>query len=135
GVSLALYPLLLLWTDLVGLHLGPLYAWATGAAALIYVDWRHRTTRPASLAARGKAWWCSGARWPDLALILVLALIFATRFLVIGWLDVPLWGDSYQHTMIAPLIADNGGLFDSWQPYADMQSFDYHFGFHTATAL
>jgi hypothetical protein len=135
GLSVALYPLLLLWTDLVGLHLGPLYAWVPSMAALIFLAWRNRAARPASLAARARAWWRSGARWPDLAFIAVLALIYITRFLVIGSLDVPMWGDSYQHTMIAQLIADNGGLFDSWQPYAEMQSFNYHFGFHADAAL
>ena len=43
-------------------------------------------------------------------------------------------GDSYQHTLIAQLLVDHGGLFSSWAPYADLQSFTYHFGFHTLVA-
>ncbi|MBN1147476.1 MAG: hypothetical protein JXA78_09480, partial [Anaerolineales bacterium] len=39
-----------------------------------------------------------------------------------------------QHTMIAQLIVDNGGLFDSWQPYAELTTFTYHFGFHAQAA-
>jgi hypothetical protein len=46
-----------------------------------------------------------------------------------------MWGDSYQHTMIAQLLVDNNGLFDSWEPYADLRSFTYHFGFHAASAV
>ncbi len=72
--------------------------------------------------------------WPDLLLVIVLVLLVAGRFQVADSLDVPLWGDSYHHTMIAQLLVDNGGLFDSWQPYAEMQTFTYHFGFHTAVA-
>ncbi len=42
-----------------------------------------------------------------------------------------MWGDSYQHTMIAQLLSDNGGLFSSWEPYAQLDSLTYHFGFHS----
>jgi hypothetical protein len=64
-----------------------------------------------------------------------MALIFFTRFWVIRSLDVPMWGDSYQHTMIAQLLVDHGGLFNSWLPYAELQTFTYHFGFHSAVAV
>ncbi|MFV2043810.1 MAG: hypothetical protein ACC700_11325, partial [Anaerolineales bacterium] len=42
--------------------------------------------------------------------------------------------DSYQHTMITQLLVDNRGLFDSWEPYAALQTFTYHFGFHAGAA-
>jgi hypothetical protein len=48
---------------------------------------------------------------------------------------VPMWGDSYQHTMIAQLLVDNRGLFSSWQPYTELQTFTYHFGFHSLVAV
>jgi hypothetical protein len=54
---------------------------------------------------------------------------------VIRALELPMWGDSYHHTMIAQLIVDHGGLFDSWQPYAELQTLNYHFGFHSAVAV
>jgi hypothetical protein len=56
------------------------------------------------------------------------------RLLVVRTLDAPMWGDSYQHTMIAQLLVDHGGLFDSWEPYAGLPTFTYHFGFHAAVA-
>ena len=134
GVGLALYPLLLLWTDVVGLHLGALYAWLPpllGSAALI---WRYRTWRPAQGWEALRRWARSEARWPDLTLLLLLGLVFGVRLLVVRGLEAPMWGDSYQHTMIAQLLVDNGGLFDSWEPYVPLKSFTYHFGFHTAVA-
>jgi hypothetical protein len=45
-----------------------------------------------------------------------------------------MWGDSYQHSMIAQLLVDNNGLFDTWFPYAELTSLNYHFGFHTVVA-
>lgn len=135
GVSLALYPLLLLWTNLIGLHLGLLYVWIPTLAALLTLVWLYRTWRPPTAAQAWQLWTQSASFWPDLAWIVVTGLVISTRFLAIDSLEAPMWGDSYQHTMIAQLIVYNGGLFDSWEPYAELQTFTYHFGFHTAVAV
>lgn len=131
GLSLALYPLLFLWTGLAGLRLGPLYAWlplALGAAGAALLVIRRKappsnqpTTHPPHLL-------------PDLALLFTLALAFAVRFWAVRGLAAPMWGDSVQHTVIAQLLVDHGGLFDSWLPYANLTTFTYHFGFHTLAA-
>jgi hypothetical protein len=138
GLSLALYPLLLLWTDLVGLHLGPLYAWLPVAVGLAALAWRYRVWRPRQRWRKVQQWarsLRSEALWPDLLLLIALGLVFGVRLLVVRTLAAPMWGDSYHHTLIAQLLVDHGGLFDSWEPYAPLQSFTYHFGFHTAVGL
>ncbi len=135
GISLALYPLLILWTHLIGLQMGALYAWVPALVSLAFLVWYHRAWRPQSLADSLGEWKNSNNFIPDMTFIIVIALILFTRFWVIRSLDVPMWGDSYQHTMITRLILDHGGLFDSWQPYAEIRSFTYHFGFHTASAV
>jgi hypothetical protein len=33
------------------------------------------------------------------------------------------------------LLVDNKGLFNSWQPYAEITSFSYHYGFHSLVAV
>ncbi len=134
GLSLAVYPLLFLWTDLVGLHLGPLYAGLPVAAGLAALIWRYRAWRPQKGWKALQQWVHSEALWPDMALLAVLSLVFGVRLLLVRALDAPLWGDSYHHTMIAQLLVDHGGLFNSWEPYAPLQSLTYHFGFHSAVA-
>ncbi|MCL4487650.1 MAG: hypothetical protein M1570_05915 [Chloroflexi bacterium] len=133
GLSIALYPLLLLWSDLVSLHPGPLFAWLPGAIGLALILWRNRSWRPTILSATWK-WRQPHPDLPDIALVIVAGLVLFVRFWIIRSVDMPLWGDSFQHTMIAQLIVDNGGLFDSWKPYADLQTFTYHFGFHSVAA-
>ena len=135
GVSLALYPLLILWTDMIGLHLGALYAWLPAVAATGALIWRNRAWRPGNISEAARAWRYSENAWSDTAFVALMALIFVTRFWVIRSLDVPMWGDSYQHTMMAQLLVDHGGLFNSWQPYAELQTLTYHFGFHTIVAV
>jgi len=135
GLSLALYPLLLLWTDLVGLHLGPLYAWGPVLLGLAALAWRYRRWRPRQGWEVLRAWARSDALWPDLALVFILALVFGVRLLVVRTLDAPMWGDSYQHAVIAQLLVDNSGLFDSWEPYTPYRGLTVHFGFPAAVAL
>lgn len=65
-----------------------------------------------------------------LTLVASLARLYVVRDLPVG-----LWGDSYQHTMMAQLLVDHRGLFRSWQPYAPLATFTYHFGFHANVAL
>jgi len=134
GLGLALYPLLFLWTDLVGLYLGPLYAWLPPVVGLAALAWRYRAWRPWRGGEVLRRWVRSEARWPDLALLATMGLVFGVRMLTVRTLGAPMWGDSYHHTMIAQLLVDHGGLFDSWEPYAPLQTFTYHFGFHAAIA-
>jgi len=129
GLSLSIYPVLLLWTDLLNIHLGQLYAWLPGGTALIWLIFRH--------GVKNRSWRLMrfSLTWPDLALLGLFALIFLTRFWVIRTIDLPLWGDSYQHTVITQRITEQGGLFEDWAPYAEIPSFTYHFGFHSAAAM
>ena len=138
GIGCALYPILFLWTHLIGLRLGPLYAWlpiAAGSVGLGLLAWRNRGRLRAALSRAGlRAWWRAGG-WPDLAFAGLMGVVFLTRWWIARPLDLPLWEDSFQHTMIAQLMVDNGGLFSSWAPYADLETFTYHFGFHALVAV
>jgi hypothetical protein len=148
GASLALYPLLILWTSTLGLRLGALYAWLPPAVGLLILLGiplmkRFKASRTHAAADALAAVDPPSVRKPqtasillaDLTLLGILVLIAGTRFWAARRLAAPLWGDSYQHTMIAQLLVDHGGLFSSWAPYAPLQSFTYHFGFHAAAAV
>lgn len=140
GLSLAIYPLFLLWTDLIGVHLGRLYAWLPFLAGLAAIAWRIRSLR------RGKTHNADDnastfiSRLPAfsfhyMALLLVLAVIVGTRFWAIRALEAPMWGDSVQHSVIAQLLIDNNGLFNSWTPYTPYQSLTVQYGYPAAVAV
>ncbi|GAB4533063.1 MAG: hypothetical protein Fur0018_22060 [Anaerolineales bacterium] len=131
GVGLALYPILLLWTHLFGLHLGRWYAVLPAVAALGWITIRGRRTSVYVPSSIVRGLWSPA----NITLLIVLALLVFSRFWVIRTLEGPMWGDGMQHTMVTQLLLDHGGLFDSWRPYADIPTFTYHFGFHTASAL
>ena len=132
GLSLALYPLLLLWTEIIGLHLGALYAWLPPLAGLGLILWRNRKQLSLRTFARVSTFKVS---WTDVIFVGLTGLIFITRFWTIRSFDVPLWADSVQHTVMTQLMLDNGGLFKSWLPYAQYNSLTIQFGFSAFAAL
>jgi hypothetical protein len=74
----------------------------------------------------------------DIPAGLLLGIVVTTtlvRLYVVRDLPAGMWGDSYHHTLIAQLLVDNHGLFASWQPYAPLTTFTYHYGFHANAAF
>jgi hypothetical protein len=68
-------------------------------------------------------------------LLIGMTLIAVTvQLYVVRDLPVGMYGDSYHHTVMAQLLVDHGGLFSSWQPYAPLATFTYHYGFHSLVA-
>jgi len=131
GVSLVVYPVLVLWTNLIGVQLGMIYAWLPVVAGISLIFW--------SFARRPHTWQVvHRPSLPDLVCSLtylgILGILLISRLWPVRGLAAPMWGDSLHHTIISQLIVDHQGLFTSWAPYAEMTSFTYHFGFHTLTA-
>ena len=140
GTSLAIYAIVLLITDLLGLHLGAWYAWGLVIFSITCLAWRvikrqkSRRIEPKddNVISRNQRW---STRLAGITLVIILGLILVTRWWAVRSLEAPMWGDSVQHTVITQLIIDHGGLFDSWLPYAPYGSFGNQFGFPAAAAL
>jgi hypothetical protein len=127
GLSVAFWPLLLLYLSLVGLRFSPLLLWSVlvlslGLLVLLFVLSEHRPPTRVGLIV--------GLTLLGLTLI---ALVFRSGD--IAGLAVPMFGDSLHHTMIATIIADTGRVPGGYQPYVSVDSFTYHFGFHTLVAV
>ena len=128
--SLAVYPLLLLWFILLGWRPGAWLAWIPPGISLLGL----------LLQNRGKKFhrraWLQVHRpdLPGITLAVLAGLILISRFWAIRNLAIPLWGDSYQHSLISQLLVEQGGLFRNWQPYSELDSFSYHFGFPSLTS-
>ena len=146
GLSVAMNALLV-YATLTGLRLSPLAVvgylvlCSIGILARWVLDQRARVWRFVDWSAIGQALrrrsTCPSLvrQLPIVSLLGVALLVSAVRIYAVRDVAVPMWGDSYQHTMMAQLIVDNGGLFDSWEPYVPLQTFTYHFGLHANIAL
>lgn len=130
--ALAAWMTFLVWGDLIHLRLSSwsVRAWM-GIAVVIglycfYKDqdlWRRRV------------YWVGSQPMATLLLWLVVLIGISFRlFLGRGMVMLP-GSDTYHHTLIAQLFAEQGGLPDSYEPYAPLSSFTYHFGFHSIVAL
>ena len=138
GLSLCVYPLLMLWARVIGVQPGAATAWGPVIAAALALAWRYRgafRTRPAQVYSALHGWARSAACLPDMTLLLIAALVLGVRLFVIRGYQVPFWGDSVQHAAIGQLMVDQGGLFDSWLPYTPFGTLTVHFGFHSDIAV
>lgn len=145
GCGIALPPLLLELAALVGLPWG---RWATVAyvvvalALVVWTSFKYRFSgfkfsTQGRKEREGAKNLILNSQFSILCSLLfgLLGLGFVVRLYVMRDLPTGLWGDSYHHTMIAQLLVDNGGIFESWEPYAPLTTFTYHFGFHANVAF
>ncbi len=136
GASLAFYPVLLLLCHVVGIPVSSGLIDAVIVASFILFGWR--LYMAARERPRHNFWKVPQADTKQIVaglfLLIVLALSAYVRIAVVNGLAVPMWADSYHHTMISQLLLDNQGLFSSWLPYAPLMTFTYHFGFHSIVA-
>ena len=128
GIGIALPPLVLELAHLIQLpwQEGAVVVYLLGALSILLASWERRRNRDRF----GSAW-----SWHHLLWLWVIGLVIVLRLYDIRNLSVGMWGDSYQHTMIAQLLVDNQGLFSSWEPYVPLATFTYHFGFHANVAF
>ncbi len=138
GASVTLWPLVLLWTTVVG------FAWTAARyrlAMLVLVaiaGYRlARQARASRAAGRGgPAGLRRGMRaqpW-TLALAVILGLAVILRIVQVQGVVAPPWVDGYHHTLITQLIVERGGVPADYRPYLAVDLFYYHFGFHALAA-
>jgi hypothetical protein len=143
GLSLALLPLLMLWSTIFHIRwsrsgiLGGL-----GFLAGFYVfrflikQFRKRKTGEASepfikivpLIDRRSI--ING-----LSLVAILMVGLFVRLAMVRDLATPAWVDSVHHAMITRLIIESGNFPASYAPYMDFDVHNYHAGFHSGLAV
>src|SRR3990172_1681469 len=129
GLSIAVVPILLYVATLLGLRFTPLGELTVLAIAGVVSAWNAR--RRCLQWFRHKS---TQIDWVYFALGIIFVTTLAARILMVSGIAYPLWTDSYHHTLIAQLIADQGNIPTSYAPYLPIDRFTYHFGFHTLVA-
>lgn len=137
GVGAALPPILLLLADLLDLPWNRIttIAYVVFAVSVwLFAVWRNAKAperAPQHDPANGRiAQGYAASLMIGLVALALIARLYTTRDMLVG-----AYVDSYHHTLIAQLMVENHGLFHSWQPYAPLTTFTYHFGFHANVAL
>ncbi|HET9494059.1 MAG TPA: DUF6541 family protein [Chloroflexia bacterium] len=129
GLSIALWPLFLLYLTLAGGGISWWLIWIVLAASAVVIALAGRFLPSSAPAAEGR----------PIAVMLVLAVVtlgaLAFRLWDIQGISVPMFGDSLHHTLITRMILEGGEVPSGYQPYAPVDTFTYHFGFHTLAAV
>lgn len=131
GLGVALLPLIVGLAWPLGIAWGRTAVWIYLALAALVLVWRaaRRTDAESRKILRR-----SGAPLEHGLLALVLVATLIARLLAVRAQLVGANVDSYHHTLIVQLLLDNQGLFTSWAPYAPLETFSYHYGFHALAA-
>jgi hypothetical protein len=133
GLSVALVPVVLVWTGRVGLHWRQPAVVIAAALLVMLGAWRllRRQIRGRDLESRTASRESIGWRW---ALAGIFALSLAVRLAMVRDYTVPAWVDSVHHALIAQLIVDEGSLPATYAPFIQADTASYHAGFHSLVA-
>lgn len=133
GLSLALIPLLLLWTttlglrwSLPGIYLITIALWVFYFKR-IYQGWRKQSKTQKIIHDR-QAWGYS------LGLLVVFLVSLAIRLIMVRDLATPPWVDSIHHATITRLVIETGAFPANYLPLIDIGNASYHPGFHAGLA-
>jgi len=124
GLSLALVPLALLFSTVVGLRWSRPVVLAASAALGLLTVWELVRSRFRHLR---------GWNLPALIFVAIFLISLCLRYLQIRDLVVPPWVDSVHHAFIVKLMTEQGVVPTSYEPYLPVRPFFYHFGFHAMT--
>jgi hypothetical protein len=128
GLSMASWAILLAWLQALDIALSPpavfvlaTLGWSIGLIRMR--PWRRTREGTKEEHLSRVALW-------GILIVTAATGLYALRDSVVG----P-GSDSYHHSLIAHMIAERGGLPDSYEPYAPLTTFTYHFGFHGLVAV
>ncbi len=141
GLSLSAIPLLMTWTSLLDLPWSPL-AVRLGAGLLVLallalnrralLGLRGAGLRQVGMGLRRLATSAVGVS-PALAAVFLFSLAF--RLAMVRDLAGPAWVDSIHHGLITRLIVESGRFPQTYAPYIDLETANYHSGYHSTVAV
>jgi hypothetical protein len=124
GLSLAVIPILMLWTSTLGMR------WSRGAvlgaAVLLAALLLWRVLRHARSFRFG---------WTGVILAGVFVFSLVVRLMMVRDLVAPAWVDPVHHALITRLILEGGSFPVSYAPYVELGPTVYHAGYHSAQAV
>jgi hypothetical protein len=138
GITTALTVLIFTWCEAIGIKSGPFLPWIfiIGSVLVLLFVRPEGARRRSFVIDLDRLRRIPISEWlASVALMGIVLIFFLVRFAAArGWC-VPPGVDTAQHTTIVQLLIEHHGLFQSWAPYSDGETFTYHFGFHAIAAL
>lgn len=148
GISLALIPVMMLWTTIFGITWSrSLVLFFTGFLVAIFItrviyrfiaQSKSQYQADPAIPHSENRWYqklldsfSASAFW----LIVIFLAGLIVRLIMVRDLATPAWVDSVHHALITRLILDQGAFPSTYLPYIDIPSTAYHPGFHSIAAF
>jgi len=144
GLSLAIIPLLMLWSTILHIRWSrPGILWVLGFLAgfyflrLLLARFRPKgTVFISQVSSNGAERHANVSSFlTGLALIGIVGGAFFVRLAMVRDLATPAWVDSVHHAMITKIIMWDGNYPSSYEPYMEFDVYNYHLGFHSGLAV
>jgi len=135
GLSLALIPILMTWTSLLGLHWNRIVVWLAGGALAAIYFWRIREDLLHFFENLRSRISSRSLNPTSIALAAVFLFSLGVRFAMIRDVAAPPWVDSVHHAMITRLIVEQGAFPKNYAPFLNIETANYHAGFHSDVAV
>ena len=136
GLSLAVTPLLLLWTSTLGLRWSRPAVLAAAVALATFAVYRllhHRRPLQSFDSAQDRPP-ISNLQSPAWPLAAIFAVSLLVRLAMVRDLAAPTWVDSVHHALLTRLIVEGGALPQTYAPLVNAGTASYHTGFHSVVA-
>jgi len=133
GLSLAVVPLVMLWTSILNFQLNrTLVITVFLLMVILYFVQNRSSINPRKLKSRLKF----NPNWiVYLTLIGIFTISLVVRFGMVRDMAAPAWVDSVHHAMLTNLIVENGGFPETYAPFLNSDTVNYHLGFHSIVAV
>jgi Family of unknown function (DUF6541) len=131
GLSLSLVPTIMVWTSLLGVRWTAGALWVAVIILLAVYLWLQRSALLGFLRNLPRY------RPGPVMLALLAVVLFSTglRLAMVRDLSASPWVDSIQHAMITQMIVDQGRFPTSYAPFVQLDTANYHSGFHSNLAV
>ncbi|MFC2052690.1 DUF6541 family protein [Chloroflexota bacterium] len=133
GLSIAIIPVLLLWTSTFGIKINPITIFVFSGLLILFALWRYRFNIIQFTQRKNFPFKATDKFALTLAIIFLFSL--GVRFIMVRDLVAPAWVDSVHHAVITRLIIESGSIPGSYAPYINNQTASYHPGFHSNLAF
>jgi hypothetical protein len=137
SLSLAIVPICLLWTSILGLRLSRTTTLLVAGFLTAIVVTRFVTPRLSHVSSLRAT--LLPPRFTlhasSLALLAVFIFSLVLRLAMVRDLAAPAWVDSIHHATITRLIMEQGAIPSTYDPYIPIDATKYHAGFHAAAAV
>ncbi len=140
GLSLAVVPVVLLWTSQLSYLFGSQSSlhWNGTAVRLVYLLLAGMLIFSA-LRQRRRQRWFHGPRLQfdrlDAGLLAVFLFTLGLRLVMTRDLAGPAWVDSVHHALLTRLILEQGALPTTYEPFVQTVTANYHPGYHSTAAV